>query len=243
MSHIQIVADGTALTIAAADFIRDRALLAIAERGRFTIALAGGSTPKPIYERLSQPPYSTDIDWAKVEVFFGDERCVPPDNPNSNWHMALAALGKDLTIPNTSYHRMRGEDPPEDAAKKYEALLADRFAANDRLDLVLLGMGDNGHTASLFPGLPAITETTRRVMAQYVEVAGMWRLTLTPVAINAARGVLFLVAGPAKAEMLARVLEGPPDPIVLPSQTIAPTSGDLHWLVDAAAAAQLKATA
>ena len=246
MTHIHVLADETSLIVAAADFIRDRARQAIAERGRFTIALAGGGTPKPVYERLATDPYLSDIEWQKVEIFFGDERCVAPDNPNSNWHMALTAFGKQLPIPDANYRRMHGEDPPEKAAQHYEDLLVRRFDGHllaRGFDLVVLGMGDNGHTASLFPGLAAVTETSRWVMAQYVERVGMWRLTLTPVVINAAHCVMFLVAGEGKAAMVARVLEGPRQPVVLPSQAIVPTNGELHWLLDAAAAAQLKSIA
>lgn len=237
MATIRVVAND-ALTSAAADFIAAQAQNAIAERGRFTIALSGGGTPKPVYELLATEPYRTRIDWQRVEVFFGDERCVAPDSPDSNWHMARTAFGNHLPIPEANWHRMRGEDLPDTAAADYEAVLTRRLGG-ESLDLVLLGLGDNGHTASLFPGLAAVSEARKRVMAQYVEVAGMWRLTMTPVAINAARCVLFLVGGAGKADMVARVLEGPHDPVVLPSQAIAPADGDLHWLVDAAAAARL----
>ena len=249
MPDIHIVA-ADALTGAAADFVADRARRAIAERGRFTFALAGGGTPKPVYERLATEPYLSGIDWRHVEIFFGDERCVAPDDPNSNWRMARMALGHRLPIAEANYHRMRGENSPDEAAASYEAMLASRFGGDPNdgppmqgFDLVVLGMGDNGHTASLFPGLAAVTEQKRWVMAQYVEVAGMWRLTLTPVVINAARCVLFLVAGAGKADMLARVLDGPREPVVLPSQAIAPTAGELHWLLDTAAAARLRSAA
>ncbi len=238
MVNVRIVAND-ALTSTAADFIAAQAQNAIAERGRFTIALSGGGTPKPVYELMATEPYRTRIDWQRVEVFFGDERCVPPESPDSNWHMARTAFGDRLPIQDTNWHRMRGEDLPDNAASDYEAILASRLGS-EGLDLVLLGLGDNGHTASLFPGLAAVTETAKRVMAQYVEVAGMWRLTLTPVAINAARCVLFLVGGANKSVMVARVLEGPPDPVVLPSQAIAPANGELHWLVDTAAGSRLK---
>ena len=249
MPDIHIVEDDK-LTAAAADFIADRARRAIAERGWFTLVLAGGGTPKPVYQRLANEPYRNGIDWRRVEIYFGDERCVGPDDPSSNWRMARTALGRDLPIPEASYHRMRGEDSPDDAAASYQAMLASRLGGNPDagppvwgFDLVVLGMGDNGHTASLFPGLGAVTEARKWVMAQYVEVAGMWRLTLTPVIINASRCVLFLVAGAGKAEMLARVLDGPRDPVVLPSQAIAPTAGELHWLLDTAAAMRLKPAA
>ncbi len=162
--------------------------------------------------------------------------------------MAKEALFDKVPIPAENLHRVHGEAPPEQAAADYERTLIGCFggdpingkAPERSPDLVLLGMGDNGHTASLFPGLPAITETRRWVMAQYVEVAGMWRVTLTPVFINAARCVAFLVSGVGKAAILSRVLEGPYEPTVLPSQIVAPTHGALNWLIDRAAAAELK---
>ena len=235
-----IYADLDTLVAGAAELIADLAERAIAERGRFTIALAGGGTPKPVYVRLATPEFAVRIDWTKVQVFFGDERCVPPEDTQSNYHMARGALLDHVPIPAANVHRMPGEQPPEQAAASYEAELRKNFP-NDGFDLILLGMGDNGHTASIFPGLPAITEASHWVLAQYVEVVAMWRLTLTPAAINAARNVAFLVSGAGKAEMLERVLQGPPDPIVLPSQVIRPVNGQLHWLLDRPAAARLRA--
>ncbi len=247
MARTQIYPDLDSLVVGAADLIADLAVRGIAERGRFTIALAGGNTPKPIYARLATPGYAERIDWTKVEIFFGDERCVPPEDPRSNYQMARAALCDHVPIPPANIHRMRGEETPEQAALSYAAELQACFGGNasaggpppDGFDLVLLGMGDNGHTASIFPGLAAVTERSRWVMAQYVEVMGMWRVTLTPVVINAARNVAFLVSGADKAEMLHRVLEGPYDPVVLPAQVIRPTGGEVHWLVERSAAARL----
>jgi len=198
----------------------------------FTIALAGGSTPTALYRLLVSKP----IDWTRVQVFFGDERCVPPGDPASNYRMACEALLDHVAIPAGNVHRIRGEDPPLVAAATYERELR---ATTARLDLVLLGMGDNGHTASIFPGLTAVRETERWVVAEEVAEVGMWRVTLTPVAFNAAAEVLFLVAGREKAAMLHRVLDGPRDPAALPAQAIVPLRGPANWLVDAAAAALL----
>lgn len=242
MARIQIYPDGAGLITGTADFIADLAVRSIAERGRFTIALAGGSTPKPVYERLATPQYATRIDWSRVNIFFGDERCVPPEDLRSNYQMALGALCTHVPIPPGNIFRMLGEESPEQAALSYEAELRASLAG-DVFDLVLLGMGDNGHTASIFPGLAAVTETSRWVMAQYVEVMGMWRVTLTPVVINNARNIAFLTSGAGKAEMLRRVLQGPYEPVVLPSQVIRPAHGELHWLVDQQAAALLQAAA
>jgi 6-phosphogluconolactonase len=174
-----------------------------------------------------------------VHIFWGDERCVPPDRPQSNYRMANETLLSRVPLPAENIHRIRGEDEPKLAAAAYEELLRG-FLRGESLDLVLLGMGDNGHTASLFPGLPGVTETVRWVLAQYVEVVSMWRVTMTPVVINAARHVRFLVAGAEKADRLRDVLEGPAQLEVLPSQAIQPTRGELRWLVDAAAAARLE---
>jgi 6-phosphogluconolactonase len=233
-----VYADGAALTAGAADFIAAEAAEAIAKRGRFAIALSGGNTPKPVYQRLASAP----LDWARAQVFFGDERCVPPEDPRSNYHMARTALLDHAPIPPANIHRMRGEEPPEAAAEAYANAMSRALGDDGRLDLVLLGLGDNGHTASLFPGLAVVTETRRPVMAAYVEAVGMWRLTLTPPPINAARRVAFLVEGAGKAEMVHRVLQGPSDPVVLPAQVIRPTERPALWLLDAAAAAKLGAS-
>jgi len=248
MSIITVSADFESWVTGVTDFITELATTAIAERGRFTFAFSGGNTPRPVYERLASAGYIDRIDWSKVQIFFGDERCVPPDDPRSNYHMARTTLCDHVPIPPANVHRIHGEDPPEQAAEEYAEELGRTFSDNARkggspasgFDLVLLGMGDNGHTASIFPGLAAVTESVHWVMAQYVEVVGMWRVTLTPVILNAAQHVAFLVAGADKAEMLSKVLEGPYQPVVLPAQIIKPTHGELHWLVDAAAAAQLR---
>jgi 6-phosphogluconolactonase len=225
------------VTRTAADRIVAAAASAIAARGRFTIALSGGSTPRALFELLATDEYRAKVDWPRVEVCFGDERCVPPDDPASNYRMAREAL---LDHVPARVHRMRGEDEPAAGAAAYERELRELFGATPRFDLVLLGMGDNGHTASLFPGLRAVEERERWVVAEYVAEVSMWRITCTPVVLNAAAEDLFLVAGADKAPMLQRVLEGPRDPRALPSQVVAPTNGRLVWLVDAAAAAALK---
>ncbi len=231
-----VFADEAALIAGAADFIVASATEAIAARGAFAVALSGGNTPKPVYQRL----VSAAIDWTRVRVFFSDERCVPPLDTRSNYHMARAALLGHVPIPAGNLHRMRGEDPPEAAAEAYAVELRNALGDDGRLDLVLLGLGQDAHTASLFPGLAAVTETQRTVMASYVEYVGMWRLTLTPPAINAARRVAFLVSAMDKAGVLHRVLQGPRQPVVLPAQAIRPTEQPAVWLIDAAAAAKLE---
>jgi 6-phosphogluconolactonase len=247
MPKITVYPDNDSLISGAADFITDLAIRALAERGRFTLALSGGNTPRPVYARLATAEYRDRIDWSKVLVFFGDERCVPPDDPQSNYLMVRTALLDHVPLPPENIYRIRGEDAPEKAAADYTDVLQNTFGGDqiagpptEGFDLVLLGMGDNGHTASLFPGLVKVMETFRWVNALYVEVVGMWRVTMTPVVINAARQVAFLVSGANKADMLQRVLEGPYQPVVLPSQIIKPGSGELHWLVDEPAAAKLR---
>jgi 6-phosphogluconolactonase len=248
MSKLSVYPDKEGLISGVADFIADLASRAIAGRGRFTLALSGGNTPQPVYARLSTLGYRGRIDWSKVQIFFGDERCVPPDDPRSNYLMVRTTMLDQVPLPAANIHRIRGEEAPEQAAADYADSLQRTFGGDaaaggpppEGFDLILLGMGENGHTASLFPSLAAVTEKVRWVMAQYVEVAGIWRVTMTPVIINAARQVAFLVSGAQKAEMLHRVLEGPYQPVVLPSQVIKPTSGELHWLLDAPAAARLR---
>jgi 6-phosphogluconolactonase len=247
MSKITVYPDNESLISGAADFIIELAAQAIAGRGRFTLALSGGNTPQPVYARLATAGYRDRIDWSKVRIFFGDERCVPPDDPESNYLMVRTALLDQVPLLPGNIYRIKGDEAPEKAAVDYADALRQTFGGDtvtgvpppEGFDLILLGMGDNGHTASLFPGLAAVTEQVRWVMAQYVEVVDMWRVTMTPVIINAARQVAFLVSGAKKAEMLQRVLEGPYQPVVLPSQIIKPVSGELHWLLDQPAAAKL----
>jgi 6-phosphogluconolactonase len=248
MTEITVYPDNESLIGGAADLIIELAAQSIAGRGCFTLALSGGGTPRPVYARLATAGYRDRIDWSKVRIFFGDERCVPPDDPRSNYLMVRTALLDQVPLPPGNIVRIRGEEPPEKAAADYTDALQRAFGGDavtggppaEGFDLILLGMGENGHTASLFPGLAAVTETVRWVMALYVEVVGMWRVTMTPVIINAARQVAFLVSGAQKAAMLRQVLEGPYQPVVLPSQIIKPVSGKLRWLLDQPAAAKLR---
>lgn len=221
---------------------------AIKACGRFTLALSGGSTPKSLYALLATDPYASRVDWSRIHVFWGDERCVPPESPASNYRMACEALLDHVPVPEKNVHRIRGEDDPAAAAAAYERLLREMFRApvgqpqtttGARFDLVLLGMGEDGHTASMLPGSAAVRETCRWVMAEHVAAVPMSRVTLTPVVINAAAEVVFLVSGREKAATLRRVLEGPYQPDALPAQMIAPRAGRLRWLADAGAAANL----
>ena len=244
---IEVFRDRERLIQAAAEHVTEIASQGITENGRVAIALSGGSTPRPLYSLLASEPYSKRIDWPKVHIFWGDERCVPPDNSQSNYQMARETLLDTVPIPVSNVHRIHGEEDPEKAATAYEKELRAFFGVNvtdgsPRLgfDLILLGVGDNGHTASLFPGLSAVTEKKRWVMAQYVKDLSMWRITLTPVVINAAKNVIFIVSGEEKAKRLYDALEGPFQPEVLPAQIIRPAAGRLLWFLDKAAAGRLR---
>jgi len=211
---------------------------AITLQGRFSVVLAGGNTPKRVYELLASERYRSRTGWASVHIFFGDERCVPPDHPDSNYRMIKESLLSHVPIPAVHVHRMRGEDDPALSARLYEEGLRAFFedAAWPRFDLILLGMGEDGHTASLFPGTAALREKKAWVVANWVEQLKAFRLTLTVPAICYAAHIVFLVTGEAKARRLHEVLNGPRNPERLPAQLIQPVDGLLEWLVDRAAA-------
>lgn len=224
---------------------------AVHARGEFVVALSGGNTPRSLYARLAAAPYDAAVPWSGVSVLWGDERCVPPDEAASNYRMAREALLDHVPIPAAQVHRIRGEDDPVAAARAYEQTLRSalrtpqgppRHAPGACIDLVLLGLGNDGHTASLFPG-GAFTSGEPWVAARYVAAVSQWRVTLTPVIINAAAEVLFLVSGGSKAAIVRRVLEGPQRPHELPAQLIAPANGRVLWLLDAAAARDLEGQA
>lgn len=214
----------------AAGFILDHARKAVAERGEFRIALSGGNTPRPIYSEFGR--LAADLRWEAVRFTFGDERCVPPDDPQSNYRMARESLFEPFAVPDTSVLRMRGETDPPLAAQEYEdalALLAtQRGEMIYRHDLMLLGMGDDGHTASLFPGTPALEEKLRRVVANYVPKLSSWRLTMTLPLLNQSRVILFLVRGDKNQQVLERVLAGDSE---FPAARVAPENGSLLWMI------------
>lgn len=237
---LHVVENAADLVSNAAKFVVSQARDAVAKRGRFVIALAGGGTPKPVYERLAQPEIAREIDWEKTHVFFGDERCVPPTDEQSNFRMAREALLERVPLPESNIHRMLGEIDAEAAALAYEQELKRLYRCErPTIDLVLLGIGADGHTASLFPGTAAVRERERLVAGQYVDKLGAWRVTMTPVLLDAAREILFLVEGTGKAAVLHEILEGAYRPDVLPSQRVQPVAGRVHWLLDQAAAAGL----
>lgn len=224
---------------ALADAFVSDAVEAIAARGAFFVALAGGTTPKNAYRLLAQEPRCSRIDWNHVFVYFGDERCVPPDDSDSNYRMAHEAFLSRVPLSEDHVHRMHGEDDPPAAARDYASLLIQTMGDLPRFDLLMLGMGPDGHTASLFPGIDPLSENDRLVRAPYVEKFATYRITITPLVINNAGHVVIATEGLPKAPALYAVREGPYDPAVHPIQIVEPVNGRLTWLVDRAAAAQL----
>ncbi len=245
---IEVCADPEAVADAAARRFVKTAARAVARQGRFSVVLAGGSTPGRLYRKLGAAPYAGAIDWDRVEIFWGDERDVPPDDAESNYRMAVENLLSRVQVPPRNVHPIHIAGQPQDAAHDYETVLQSFLERPPgRFDLVLLGLGDDGHTASLFPGTEAVRravahqgDTSRRVAAQFVEKLGAWRITLTPAVINQAAQIIFVVTGQPKADTLAAVLQGPYRPLQLPAQLIHPRQGELIWMLDSPAAHLLK---
>jgi 6-phosphogluconolactonase len=226
--NIRVYPDSDSLAQAAATHFAEQAAEAIATRGRFIVALAGGTTPRLTYTLLASWSFATRVDWLRVHLFWGDERCVPPEHRDSNYRMVREALLGKAPIPSANVHRIQSELDPAWAAMAYESELETLLGSEGRFDLILLGMGPDGHTASLFPGTAALEEQTRWVVENYVEKLNTCRITLTLPIINKARQVTFLVSGTSKAAPLARIQAGEP----LPAGLIQPTEGQLTWLVD-----------
>ncbi len=243
--HYYVKKDREALSLAAADWIASAVEQSVALRGTARIAISGGSTPKRTFELLADPahPFRDRIDWSRLLLFWVDERCVPPDDTDSNYHMTRETLLSKVPLPESNIVRIEGELNPEEAAARYESAIRNRFrlegAELPRFDLILLGLGDNGHTASLFPHSDALDSMMHLVVAAHVEAKNPWRVTLTWPVINHASEVLFLIQDASKAEVLHSVLLGPYQPELLPAQLIRPESGELSLLLDEAAAAQL----
>ena len=214
----------------AADFILGEAQQALGERNEFRIALSGGNTPRPVYARLAA--IGRGLPWDLIRITFGDERCVPPDDPESNFRMAWETLLAPAAVPEKSILRLRGEIDPQIAAQEYEdhlhVIATERGEPIYRHDLILLGLGDDGHTASLFPGTAALDETIRRVMANFVPKFNTWRLTFTFPLINAARHILFLVGASKNPALIERVLQGDSQ---YPAARVNPSAGDVTWMI------------
>lgn len=230
---LRVLPDAGALAQTAADEVLRAAQAA---NDRFTLALSGGSTPKHLYQRLAAADFAARLDWPRVHLFWGDERCVPPDDPASNYRLARETLLDHLSIPSVNIHRIPGEQEPAQAAARYDRRLRDFFGGLPRFDLILLGLGDDGHIASLFPHTPALQERHRYAVHSTAPVPPIHRVTLTLPVINAAARVLFLVSGAGKAAILRRVLEGEATADDLPAQLIRPARGEVIWLVDESAA-------
>jgi 6-phosphogluconolactonase len=235
---VLIFADAAELARGAARRFAEMAETFTNDAGRFTVALSGGSTPKAMFQILAEKPFADSLPWRSSYFFWGDERCVPPDHPDSNFRMANEALLSKVPIPSENIFRIPAEDEDhERAAANYSETLQ-TFFAEERpgLDLVFLGMGADGHTASLFPGTTALRVNDRVAVGNYVEKFQSWRITLTADSINRARNIIFLVAGADKAPALKEVIRGPRNPEQYPSQLIEPSHGTLLWMVDEAAA-------
>jgi 6-phosphogluconolactonase len=240
--QIQILEDAAATHVRAAEEIAHFAGEDICTHAEFNLCLTGGSTPAATYELLATR-FRLSVDWKEVQFFWGDERCVPPGDPASNFGMANRTMLAQLALRPEQIHRMRGEDAPEQAARAYEDELRRCFSIDEgewpRFGVVLLGLGANAHIASLFPGHPALHEAERLAMAVTVEAEQRHRVTLTAPVINHAARVMFMVTGAEKAAAVKAVLEGPRDPDRYPAQLVAPEDGELLWLMDRAAASLL----
>jgi 6-phosphogluconolactonase len=223
-----------------ADYFAQTVNTAIKKRGRCTVVLSGGNSPKKLYELLASADYSQQIDWDKIYFFFGDERYVPFTDPENNGNMAKKNLFEPLMIPDANIFYINTAVPPEESAKKYAQRILSYFK-NDpvKFDLVLLGLGDNSHTASLFPHTPVLKEKKALVSAVYIKELSSYRITMTAALINEAHAIAFLVYGEAKAIAVHNVLEGEKDFETYPAQLVAPEEGTIHWFLDKDAAKNL----
>ncbi len=241
MATIHIAEEHSAWVQFGASFILDTARQAMNERGRFVMALSGGGTPHPIYQALPELWAQHELEWQRVHIVWSDERCVPLDHPQSNYRMAREALLDRINIPNDHIHPMRCSQDPTASAVEYEGVLRELYPRQDwpTIDLMLLGMGADGHTASLFPDSPALEGRSRWVVANKAPARETPRLTLTIPAINAAGRIAFLVAGSEKADVVYKILTDREETPRLPAEEIKPSAGELHWLLDAEAAVRI----
>jgi 6-phosphogluconolactonase len=238
--HIQVLKDYDALSRAAAQLFLERGKDALAERGRFAAALSGGSTPRRFYALLGSSPYLDALDWHRVHVFWADERCVPPDHRESNFELVHDTLLSSIDIPNGNIHRIRGEEGPDGAAREYEQDIKTFFGVDRPVfDLIVLGVGEDGHTASVFPYSEAVRETGRIVMPVFLDKPKLHRVTLTLPVINLAAHIVILASGRSKAAIVREILSEE-NLKKYPAGLVRPVSGDLIWLIDSEAAEQLK---
>jgi 6-phosphogluconolactonase len=229
------------LSHAVAEWIAATIAATLQKQDRFTIALSGGSTPKALHKILAATPFKERIDWSKLHIFWGDERDVPFEDDRNNAKMAYDTLLNYVPVPAAQIHVMRTDIGPVESAAEYEKILHEYFDQSPgSFDLVLLGMGDDGHTLSLFPGTAAVHEERAWAIAYFLKAQDMYRITLTKTIVNKAARIAFLTTGPGKAHALKEIQEGAYNPDLYPSQEIKPVRGELHWFVDEAAAAGLK---
>ena len=235
------VFDSTGLLCqAAATFMVDIAVKAVADRGRFTLSLSGGHTPEQLYGLLATPPFKEQLPWKDTYIFWGDERCVPATDERNNSNMAKRILLDKISVSSTNIYPVPVELPPAEAAIEYDREIKNLFKHHPpQFDLILLGLGENGHTASLFPGTKVLNETIHLVKEVYVEEQKMFRVTMTAPLINQAHHVLFLVTGKEKAPILKTILKDRYDPNNFPAQLIQPDHGSLYWMLDENAASLL----
>jgi len=231
--EIRIFADFEALSRAAAELFVDISRKSVAAEGRFAVVLAGGHTPKRTYELLARPPFSRQVPWERCHIFWGDERCVPPEDARSNARMAKEALLDQVPVPPDHIYPILCTENPRQAAERYEGLLQRFFDGGPpRFDLIFLGLGENGHTASLFPETQVLTETQRWAADVTVKEGDLVRVTLTAPILNLGKTVAFLVSGKNKAQVFRQVMKGAAGPEHLPARLIRPEPGKLLWLVD-----------
>jgi len=241
MQMQQIYTNTEELLTALANFFVAASRQAIADYGTFSVALSGGSSPKKLYEKLASAAYRDQLDWSNIYFFFGDERYVPSDDPDSNALMAQKALFDPLAIPETQIFRVNTSLSPQEAAADYARSIKQHFNSEQvQFDLVLLGLGDDAHTASLFPGTPVLHEQAATVTSVFLKDKDVYRITLTAPLINQARDIAFLVYGDSKAAAVQQVLEAEKNIETYPAQLIQPASGNVHWFIDVSAAALLR---
>ncbi len=252
--ELHVYKNADELSQAVAKWMADDIAATLKRQDRYTIALSGGSTPKLLHKILAAPPYKDQIEWSKLHIFWGDERAVPFEDDRNNAKMAYDTLLNFVPVPPAQIHVMRTDIAPEASAAEYEKILHQYFDAtlagpgsapaagsgSHSFDLVLLGMGDDGHTLSLFPGTAAVHEEKAWAIAYFLKAQDMFRITLTKTIVNRSAKVAFLTTGTGKAHALKEVLKGAYNPDLYPSQEIKPIPGELHWFVDEAAAAGLK---
>jgi 6-phosphogluconolactonase len=237
---IRVLSDSETLSFEAAALFVQQAQISVNHRGRFCVALSGGRTPGRLYEILAGPPFLTEVPWDRTHIFWGDERCVPADDKQNNALMARQSFLDHVPVPPDQIHPILCHEAPAKSARQYRDLLKNFYSGSPPVfDLILLGMGEDGHTASLFPYDERLKDQDSWTSSVYVKEQDMYRVTLMPAVINRARLVVFLVSGNLKASVLKEVLVGPLDPFRLPAQLIRPESGELVWLADSAAAARL----